>query len=103
MSAVRLINLSKKYIKIIEQRQLPFEVEFDYERIPVKRFNFNFLRTWQPLSHAEPFNSDSTVNSISFIAKDTIADTDTSVTKQRKIQQKLMCIAALKSAKACQM
>uniref|UniRef100_A0AC34Q2K9 Secreted protein n=1 Tax=Panagrolaimus sp. JU765 TaxID=591449 RepID=A0AC34Q2K9_9BILA len=85
-----------------EQRHLPFEVEFDYERLPVKRFNFNFLRTWQPLSHAEPFNSDSTVNSMSYIGKNSIRDTDPSITKQRKIRQKLMCIAALKSTKACQ-
>uniref|UniRef100_A0AC34GQ53 Uncharacterized protein n=1 Tax=Panagrolaimus sp. ES5 TaxID=591445 RepID=A0AC34GQ53_9BILA len=69
----------------------------------VKRFNFNFLRTWQPLTKAEPLNGgvlDERMNSFPSQSFDT--DDEISNTPKNRIRQKLMCIAAYQSTKACQ-
>uniref|UniRef100_A0AC35FKU5 Uncharacterized protein n=1 Tax=Panagrolaimus sp. PS1159 TaxID=55785 RepID=A0AC35FKU5_9BILA len=69
----------------------------------VKRFNFNFLRTWQPLTKAEPLNGGILEGPInSFPSRNFEGDDEISANPKNRIRQKLMCIAAYQSTKACQ-
>ncbi|KAE9553512.1 hypothetical protein FO519_003261 [Halicephalobus sp. NKZ332] len=79
---------------------LPLEFEAKENRIPVKRFNFNLLRTWQPLARGEPFEDSSRFSSTSN-ADSEPEEKKPLALKQRRIRQKLMCIAALQSTRAC--
>lgn len=69
----------------------------------VKRFNFNFLRTWQPLTRAEPLSGAPIQASVDSYPSQPIEEFDEFPnTSKYRIRQKLMCIAALQSTKACQ-
>uniref|UniRef100_A0A7E4W0C7 Uncharacterized protein n=1 Tax=Panagrellus redivivus TaxID=6233 RepID=A0A7E4W0C7_PANRE len=77
----------------------------ELQPLMMKRFNFNFLRTWQPLTHAEPLRNADVNQRIYDGRSNEQAEAPRKMplnNKHDRIRQRLLCIAALQRTKKCE-